>query len=51
MESVPNLLPMNFQCLGDGILGKETYLQVKNMEGLLGHFNVEIMNKLLTKVI
>ena len=30
--------------LGDGIFGQETYLQVKNVEGLLGHFNSNIMN-------
>ena len=36
--------------LGDGIFGQETYLQVKNVEGLLGHFNSNIMNKLLINV-
>ena len=36
--------------LGDGIFGQETYLQVKNVEGLLGHFNANIMNKLLVNV-
>ena len=36
--------------LGDGIFGQETYLQVKNVEGLLGHFNSNIMNELLINV-
>ena len=35
--------------LGDNIFGQETYLQVKNVEGW-GHFNANIMNKLLINV-
>ena len=36
--------------LGHGIFGNETYLQVNNVDGLLGHFNSELMNKLLINV-
>ena len=38
------------ELLGNGIFGQETYLQVKKVEGLLGHFNANIMNKLLINV-
>ena len=36
--------------LGNGIFGQETYLQVNNIEGLIGHFNDHIKNKIFINV-
>ena len=36
--------------LGDGIFGDESYVQVNNVDGLLGRFNSELINKLLINV-